>query len=61
MNILRRLFDHEYKELKKFSAIADKIEELSDEYHNLKDEELKIIYHILRNLLKKIFLYYLKI
>ena len=41
MNILRRLFDHEYKELKKFSAIADKIEELSDEYHNLKDEELK--------------------
>ena len=41
MNILRKLFDHEYKELKKFSAIADKIEALSEEYQNLKDEELK--------------------
>ena len=25
MNILRSLFDHEYKELKKFRSIADKI------------------------------------
>ena len=41
MNILRKLFDHEYKELKKFSALADKIEALSEEYQNLKDEELK--------------------
>ena len=41
MNILRKLFDHEYKELKKFSALADKIEALNEEYQNLKDEELK--------------------
>ena len=27
MNILRRLFDHEYKELKKFATIADKDKE----------------------------------
>ena len=41
MNILKTLFDHEYKELKKFRALADKIEELKDEYSNLSDEELK--------------------
>ena len=41
MNILKTLFDHEYKELKKFKNLADKIEELKDEYSNLSDEELK--------------------
>ena len=41
MNILKKLFDHEYKELKKFSLIADKIESLSDEYQQLSDYELK--------------------
>ena len=41
MNILKSLFDHEYKELKKFRALADKIEALKDEYINLSDEELK--------------------
>ena len=41
MNILKTLFDHEYKELKKFRNLADKIEELKDEYLNLSDEELK--------------------
>ena len=41
MNILKTLFDHEYKELKKFRGLADKIEELKDEYSNLSDEELK--------------------
>ena len=41
MNILRSLFDHEYKELKKFRSIADKIELLKDEYSNLSDENLK--------------------
>ena len=41
MNILRSLFDHEYKELKKFRSIADKIELLKDEYSNLSDEDLK--------------------
>lgn len=41
MGILRNLFDHEYKELKKFSVIADKIEELDGEYTKLSDYELK--------------------
>ena len=41
MNILRSLFDHEYKELKKFSVEADKIDALSDEYAKMSDDELK--------------------
>ncbi|MEF2689975.1 MAG: preprotein translocase subunit SecA [Bacilli bacterium] len=41
MNILRRLFDHEYKELKRFGALADSIEALSSEYSELSDEKLK--------------------
>ena len=32
MNLLKRLFDHEYKELKRFTALADKIVALEDEY-----------------------------
>ena len=35
MNILRSLFDHEYKELKKFRSIADKIELLKDKMNKL--------------------------
>ena len=41
MGILRNLFDHEYKELKKFSVLADKIEELDEEYTKLSDYELQ--------------------
>ena len=41
MNILKKLFDHEYKELKKFEAIADKIVALDDEYSKLTDTELQ--------------------
>jgi len=41
MNILKRLFDHEYKELNRFKTLADKIEGLKDEYLNLSDEQLK--------------------
>ncbi len=41
MNILKKLFDHEYKELKKFNALADKIMELDSEYQKLSDEELR--------------------
>ena len=37
MNIFKRLFDHEYKELKKFSALADKIEALDEEYQKLSE------------------------
>jgi len=41
MNILKSLFDHEYKELKRFSNLADKIEELDEEYSKLTDYELQ--------------------
>ena len=41
MNILRRMFDHEYKELKRFTILADKIMNLEDEYSKLTDTELK--------------------
>ncbi len=41
MNILKKLFDHEYKELKKFSDIADKIDALDEEYTKLSDYELQ--------------------
>ncbi len=41
MNIFKKLLDHEYKELKKFNALADKIVELDSEYQKLSDEELK--------------------
>ena len=41
MGILKSLFDFEYKELKKFMSIADKIEAKSDEYEKLTDKQLK--------------------
>ena len=41
MGIFRRFFDHEYKELKKFSEQADKIMALDEEMQKLSDEELK--------------------
>ena len=39
MGFLSRLFDNEYKELKRFEKIADQIEALSDEMASLKDSE----------------------
>ena len=41
MNILKKIFDHEYKELRKFNAIADKIMALDEEYSKLTDTELQ--------------------
>ncbi len=41
MNFLKKLFDHEYKELKKFGQLADKVEKLDEEYQKLSDDELK--------------------
>lgn len=41
MGFLRKLIDSEYKELKRFEKIANKIEELNDEMEALTDEELK--------------------
>jgi len=40
MSILK-IFDHEYKEMKRFEKLADKIEDLKDEYASLSDDELK--------------------
>ena len=41
MNIFKKIFNHEYKELEKFKKIADQIEALSDDYAKLSDKELK--------------------
>ena len=41
MRLFTRLFDHEYKELKKFESLADKIVALDEDYQKLSDEELK--------------------
>ena len=41
MNILRSLFDFEYKELRRFMKIADQIEAKSDEYEELTDKQLQ--------------------
>ncbi|MFA5459008.1 MAG: preprotein translocase subunit SecA [Bacilli bacterium] len=41
MGLFRSLIDHEYRELKKFSKIADEIEALKDDIAKLSDEELK--------------------
>ena len=40
MNLLKKLVDTEYKELKRFNKIADEIESLENEYSKLSDEEL---------------------
>ncbi len=41
MNLLRKLFDHEYKQLKKFSKIANEVLELDEEMQALTDTELQ--------------------
>ena len=41
MNLLRRLFDHEYKEMKKFTVLAEKVMALDEEYSKLTDTELQ--------------------
>ncbi len=41
LKVLKRLFDHEYKELEKFKLIADKVFELEDKYSKLTDKQLK--------------------
>ena len=41
MNILKKLLDHEYKEMKKFKKLADAIVALEDEYSKKTDDELK--------------------
>ena len=41
MNILKKLFDHEYKELKRFNKIAEQVMALDEEYSKLTDTELQ--------------------
>ena len=41
MSILKRLLDHQYKELKKFAKLADQIMDLDEEYSKLTDTELQ--------------------
>ncbi len=41
MKFFKRIFDHEYKQLEKFRAIADKVVALEEEYKKLSDYELK--------------------
>ena len=41
MNILKKLFDHEYKELKRFNNIAEQVMALDEEYSKLTDTELQ--------------------
>ena len=41
MGFLQRLFDHEYKELKKFEKLADKIDALDEEMQKLSDSDIK--------------------
>ena len=41
LKILKRIFDHEYKELEKFKLIADKVFDLEEKYSKLTDKQLK--------------------
>ena len=48
MGLIKSLFDSEYKELKKFRKIADKIEALDEEYTKKSDKELAAMTDILK-------------
>jgi len=41
MGLLKKLFDHEYKELKRFAKIADQVMDLDEVYSKLTDTELQ--------------------
>ena len=41
MKLLKKLFDHDYKELKRFEDLANKVMDLESEYESKTDEELK--------------------
>jgi len=53
MNFIRKMFDHEYKELKKFRSQADAIMELDEEMSKLTDTELKAKTEEFKERLKK--------
>lgn len=41
LGFLKKIFDHEYKELKKFKLIADEVFELDDKYKKMTDKQLQ--------------------
>ena len=41
LKVLKKMFDNEYKELKRFTAIADAIDSLDEDMQKLTDDELK--------------------
>ena len=41
LNILKKLFDHEYKELRRFNNIANQVMALDEEYSKLTDTDLQ--------------------
>ena len=41
MALLKKIFDHEYRELRRFRTIADKVMALDEEYSKLTDTELQ--------------------
>ena len=53
MKLLKMLFDHEYKELKRFRVLADKVMALDEEYTKLTDTELQNKTEEFRERLKK--------
>lgn len=53
MKVLKSLLDTEYKELKRFRKIADKIEALSDDYSKMSDDELAGMTDKLKGMLEK--------
>ena len=52
MQLFKKIFDHEYKELDKFKKIADEVIKLDEEMSKLSDEELKNKTVIFRERLK---------
>ena len=40
ISIFKKIFDTEYKELKRFNSIAEKIDALDEEYSKLSDKKL---------------------
>ena len=53
LKIFKKLFDNEYKELKRFKSIADQIDALDEEISKLSDEELKEYTNIFKERLEK--------
>jgi len=52
MKFLKKIFDHEYKELEKFKQLADKIDGLDEEMSKCSDEELKNKTNIFKDRIK---------